>query len=114
MRRRSPVAAMAALLALPAAAAPAAAEDAALAALLAVPGDAAFGAYLAGECTSCHQPGAANDGVPPIAGRPPEDFARALHDYRTGARAHAIMNMLAARLGDEEIAALAAHFATLR
>ena len=78
-----------------------------------IPGDAAYGAYLAGECTSCHQPGQANEGVPQVTGWSEEDFALAMLDYRTGLREHPIMNMVAGRLGDEEIAALAAHFAAL-
>ena len=86
-------------------------EAEALLALL--PGDAAYGQYLAGECTSCHQPGQANEGVPQVTGWHEEDFALAMLDYRTGLREHPIMNMVAGRLGDEEIAALAAHFATL-
>ena len=85
-------------------------EEALLALL---PGDAAYGQYLAGECTSCHQPGQANEGVPQVTGWHEEDFALAMLDYRTGLREHPIMNMVAGRLGDEEIAALAAHFATL-
>ena len=97
------------------AAEPTAEEIAAAAeALLAeIPGDAAYGAYLAGECTACHQPGQANAGVPWITGWAEEDFALAMLDYRTGLREHPIMNMVAGRLGDEEIAALAAHFAAL-
>ena len=92
----------------------AASSEAVEAALLAqIPGDAAYGAYLAGECTSCHQPGQANEGVPQVSGWPEEAFALAMLDYRTGLREHPIMNMVAGRLGDEEIAALAAHFAAL-
>ena len=78
-----------------------------------IPGDAAYGAYLAGECTACHQPGQANEGVPWITGWAEEDFALAMLDYRIRVRQHPIMAMVAGRLGDEEIAALAAHFATL-
>jgi len=33
--------------------------------------------------------------------------------YKTGARSHQVMGMIAERLGDEEIAALAAYFATV-
>ena len=36
-----------------------------------------------------------------------------MHAYKLGAREHSVMNMIAGRLGNEEIAALAAYFATL-
>jgi|GEM_PF-5486285 len=38
-------------------------------------------------------------------------FAKALNAYRVGARANPVMQNIAKALGDEEIAALAAHFA---
>ena len=43
-------------------------------------------------------------------GWPADDFVIALHAYRRGTRVHAVMQMVAGRLSDEEIAALAAHF----
>lgn len=88
-------------------AAPAAAEPDAM------EGDPEYGAYLAGECTGCHQASGADEGIPGIAGWPPEAFFLSMDAYRSGAREHPVMNMVAGRLGDEEIAALAAHFATL-
>ena len=36
-----------------------------------------------------------------------------MHAYRSKSRAHPVMNMIAGRLSDAEIAALAAYFATL-
>jgi cytochrome c len=75
-------------------------------AILAIEGDAAYGEYLGGECIGCHRAGAAD--IPAIDWMTPADIVRALHDYRIGRREHQVMNMVAARLGDEEIAALAA------
>ena len=78
--------------------------------VLAIRGDPEYGAYLAGECTTCHRPGGGEEGIPSITGWPSEDFVIALHAYKRGKRVHPAMQMVAGRLSDEEIAALAAHF----
>ena len=78
--------------------------------ILAIAGDPEYGAYLAGECTTCHRTDGADEGIPSIAGWPADDFVIALHAYKRGTRVHAVMQMVAGRLSDEEIAALAAHF----
>jgi cytochrome c len=87
------------------------AVDPRIAAVLDHPPDEAYGAFLSSECTACHSGG--GEGIPRIAGLAPQSFAAGLLAYRDGTREHQVMNMLAARLGDEEIAALAAYFATL-
>ena len=79
-------------------------------AILSMAGDPAYGAYLAGECTTCHRLDGADKGIPSIVGWPVDDFVIALHAYKRGTRVHAVMQMVAGRLSDEEIAALAAHF----
>ena len=78
--------------------------------LLAIQGDLEYGAYLAGECITCHQPDGADEGIPSITGWPPDDFVIALHAYKRGKRVHPVMQLVAGRLSDEEIAALAAYF----
>ena len=78
--------------------------------VLAIVGDPAYGEYLSGECTSCHQSSGNDDGIPSITGWPREDFVRAMHAYKDGARVHPVMQMMAGRLSNEEIAALAAYF----
>ena len=78
--------------------------------ILAIAGDPEYGAYLAGECTTCHRMDGADEGIPSIVGWPADDFVIALHAYKSGTRVHAVMQMVAGRLSDEEIAALAAHF----
>ena len=78
--------------------------------ILAVRGDPEYGAYLAGECTTCHLTDGADEGIPSITGWPLDDFVIALHAYKRGRREHPVMQMVAGRLSDEEIAALAAHF----
>lgn len=84
--------------------------DPEVAAILAFAPDEAYGAYLSSECTTCHRAG--GEDIPNINGLAPENFVAGLLAYRTGAREHQVMTMVTARLGDEEIAALAAYFAT--
>jgi cytochrome c len=83
-------------------------------AILAIEGDPAWGEYLAGECTACHQIDGDAAGIPSITGWAEEDFVIAMHAYRNNVRQNPTMNMMASRLSDEEIAALAAYFATLQ
>lgn len=82
-------------------------------AILALQGDPEYGAYLSGECTTCHQAQGGDDGIPSIVFWPEDDFVVAMHAYKTKRRAHPVMQMIAGRLGDEEIAALAAYFTNI-
>jgi cytochrome c len=82
-------------------------------AILELSGDAAYGAYLAGECVTCHRASGGGAGIPPIAGLPADYLVTALVEYRSGARTNEVMVTTASRLGDAEIAALAAHFSEL-
>lgn len=78
--------------------------------ILAIVGDPAYGEYLSGECTACHQASGDASGIPSITNWPAEDFVIAMHAYKDGVRAHPVMQMMAGRLSNEEIAALAAYF----
>jgi cytochrome c len=82
--------------------------------ILAIRGDPAYGQYLSGECTTCHQADGGADGIPSIIGWPVEDFVLAMHAYKKKIRQNPAMNMMASRLSDEEIAALAAYFNALQ
>lgn len=82
-------------------------------AILALKGDPEYGEYLSGECTTCHQAEGGDAGIPSIVFWPEEDFVVAMHAYKNKTRNHPVMQMVAGRLGDEEIAALAAYFAKL-
>ena len=82
-------------------------------ATLAIKGDPAWGEYLASECQTCHQRDGSDQGIPSITNWPEEDFVVAMHAYKRRLRPHPVMQMMAGRLADEEIAALAAYFATL-
>jgi len=81
---------------------------------LAIEGDPAYGEYLSSECTTCHQRDGSNEGIPGITLWPEEDFVIAMHAYKKKIRPHPVMQMVAGRLSDEEIAALAAYFADLK
>lgn len=73
--------------------------------------DVEYGRYLASECVTCHLLEGEPQGVPSITGWETETFIAVLTEYRTRARVHDVMNTIAGRYGDEEIAALAAYFA---
>lgn len=81
--------------------------------VLALQGDPAWGEYLAAECQTCHRRDGSDQGIPSITQWPVEDFVIAMHAYKRKLRPHPVMQMMAGRLSDEEIAALAAYFATL-
>lgn len=79
-------------------------------AILALSGDPAYGEYLSGECAACHQRDGGATGIPSITNWQRPDFVVAMHAYKTGERDHPVMQMMASRLSNEEIAALAAYF----
>jgi len=71
----------------------------------------AFGQFLASECTTCHQlSGESTGGIPAITGWPKNQFIAVLRSYRAKERDNEVMQTIAGRLSDEEIAALAAFF----
>lgn len=82
-------------------------------AILALKGDPEYGEYLSSECTTCHQADGSDQGIPSITGWPVEDFVVAMHAYKQKLRPHPVMQMMASRFNNDEIAALAAYFAKL-
>ncbi len=82
-------------------------------AILALQGDPEYGEYLSSECLTCHKADGTADGIPSITQWPTEDFVVAMHAYKEKLRPHPVMQMMASRLSDEEIAALAAYFKDL-
>jgi cytochrome c553 len=78
---------------------------------LAQPGPA--GATVAEICVACHgENGISPDPVNPnLAGQSAVAIFKQLHDYKSGSRANDLMTPIAQSLGDEEIIAVAAHFA---
>ncbi len=83
-------------------------------AILAIKGDVEYGEYLSGDCKTCHQADGSVQGMPSITGWPEEDFIVAMHAYKNKSRTHPVMQMMAGRLTNEEIAALAAYFGGLQ
>ena len=75
--------------------------------------DIAYGEYLAGECVTCHRSGAANDGIPNISGMDAEAFVYIIQSYRNKELENKVMQLVAGRLDDEQIASLAVYFASL-
>ena len=87
-----------------------------LPALAAAPrGNAAAGAEKSKTCASCHGPTgneSLDDTYPKLAGQYPEYLAKALHDYKSGARQNAIMAGFAQGLSEQDIDDLAAFYAS--
>jgi cytochrome c553 len=77
-------------------------------------GDRALGEYLSSECVTCHQLSGAYQGIPPIIGWPENTFIEIMNEYRSKRRSNPVMETIAGRYSNEEIAALAAYFGSLK
>src|SRR5687768_4650179 len=75
--------------------------------------DVALGRYLAAECVACHSRDSRASGIPAIVGWPPDQFIAVLRSYKAKERPNPVMQNVAASLTEEQMAALAAYFATL-
>lgn len=78
--------------------------------------DAAAGRAKAAACAVCHGPlgvSTAPD-APNLAGQPALYLASQLRAYRSGARKHEVMAVIAKPLSDEDIQNLAAWFSSVR
>jgi cytochrome c553 len=76
-------------------------------------GNKAYGEYLSNECVTCHQLSGNSPGIPTIVGLPEASIILSLQEYRDKKRINEVMQNIASRLGDKEIAALAAYFGSL-
>ncbi len=76
--------------------------------------DAEFGRYLASECLTCHGTAKSDSTIPDIFGIPEAGFAEVMKAYRAKSLPNPVMQTVASRLKDDEIAALAAYFATAK
>lgn len=93
-----------------------------LALLLVMPGtvvraqDADAGRAKAQACAVCHGPKglSATPDAPNLAGQPAIYLAAQLRAYRSGARRHEVMAVMAKPLTDEDIQNLAAWFSSIR
>lgn len=79
-------------------------------------GDAAAGKAKAGACAGCHGPTGGGTTMAPkkIAGQDPAEIVQALKDFKSGKRENAIMKGQAGQLSDDDMANLAAYFASLK
>jgi cytochrome c553 len=91
----------------------AAAAVAGSAAVTRASGDRALGEYLSAECVTCHQVSGRYDGIPSIVGWPEASFVEIMDEYRSKKRPNPIMQTIVARFSSDEVAALAAYFASL-
>ena len=72
-----------------------------------------YGAYLSGECVTCHRQESANSAIPRLAGRDRQDILTALSAFKSGTRESPVMRDIARRLTEDEMVALAAYFSSL-
>ena len=78
-------------------------------------GDVQAGKAKAAVCVACH--GANGQGVPPnpaLTGKTEDQIAQALNDYKSGKRNNPVMKAFATQLTDQDIANLAAYYASLK
>jgi cytochrome c553 len=78
-------------------------------------GDVQAGKAKAAACAGCH--GADGKGVAPnpvLAGKKEDQIIQALKDYKSGKRDNAVMKGMASSLSDQDIANVAAYFASLK
>ena len=78
-------------------------------------GDAAAGKAKSASCAGCH--GANGEGkgsYPPLAGKSESALAQAMQDYKSGKRNNAVMKGFVSKLSDDDIANLAAYYASLK
>jgi cytochrome c553 len=78
-------------------------------------GDIQAGKAKAAGCIVCH--GANGQGVapnPPLVGKNEDQIVQAMKDYKSGKRNHAVMKAMAGPLNDQDIANLAAYFASFK
>lgn len=78
-------------------------------------GDAQAGKAKAASCAGCHGAnGEGNGPNPALAGAKEPQFIAAMKDYKSGKRPNPVMKNFAASLSDQDIANLAAHYASLK
>jgi len=76
--------------------------------------DLELGRYLAAECMTCHRSATATSTIPNIFGLDEAHLIAAMKAYRDKTLANPVMQNIAGRLSDDEIAALALYFWTTK
>jgi cytochrome c553 len=78
-------------------------------------GDAAAGKAKAGPCAMCHGPtGEGTTVAPKLDGLNPGVFVQALKDFKSGKRDNAMMKGQASQLSTDDMANLAAYYASIK
>jgi cytochrome c553 len=78
-------------------------------------GDVAAGKAKAAACAGCH--GANGQGIPPtpaLAGKSADYLVQQLKDFKSGKRDNPVMKGMAAGLSDQDMANVAAYYASLK
>ena len=76
-------------------------------------GDKEYGQHLAGECVTCHKANS-DKAIPSINGYDKEVFVTVMLAYKNKEMENAVMQMIAGRLDNEQIASLALYFNSLK
>ena len=78
--------------------------------------EASVGETKARSCAVCHGPlgVAIAPDTPNLAGQPERYLSEQLKAYRSGKRSHEVMSLMAKPLSDDDIAGLAAWFASIK
>lgn len=77
--------------------------------------DMAAGEKLAAKCGGCHgKMGEGKKDNPKIAGMDAAAHVKALQDYKSGSRDHKAMKRAVAKLSDDDMANIAAYYASLK
>jgi len=78
-------------------------------------GDAVRGQQLSGQCASCHgsEGTSPSPNWPSLAGQLPTYLYKQIKDYKDGKRQDALMSALVANLSDQDMADLAAYYASV-
>jgi len=76
--------------------------------------DIELGRYLATECMTCHRAATATSTIPNIFGLGEQHLTDVVKAYRAKTLPNAVMQNIAARLSDDEIASLALYFSRTR
>jgi cytochrome c553 len=77
-------------------------------------GNAVAGKSKAEECAVCH--GDRGEGLegPKISGKAESDFLQAMRDYKSGKRLDPVMKDIVSKLSDQDLADLAAYYASMK
>ena len=76
--------------------------------------DIDYGEHLFGECVTCHNSTGLGKGIPKITGMKTNLFIKKILAYKTKEKENAVMQMVAERLGEEEINSLALYLSKLK